>query len=218
MSTFFGHRCVNLLCEVQFSTFNKCVLHAGGSLSEYVVYDGSGLCKRRTIWLDRQKQRFLVPMQVNYFIYLFVLILHADLLILPFLKHSFASRFRRRWTQTFSKLCIVKVAVTVCILREIISERFRSGTQKLAVQFSHHIMSEISDLIALRPNEDLRSNPRAALWRWRNNGGTCTLLETAFSSCFLQKVSWVQIISICLYVLLKGTCSLTSRELFNTGE
>jgi len=104
MSTFFGHRCVNLLCEVQFSTFNKCVLHAGGSLSEYVVYDGSGLCKRRTIWLDRQKQRFLVPMQVNYFIYLFVLILHADLLILPFLKHSFASRFRRRWTQTFSKL------------------------------------------------------------------------------------------------------------------
>jgi len=26
------------------------------------------------------------------------------------------------------------------------------------------------------PNVDLWSNPRAALWRWRNNGGTWTLL------------------------------------------
>ena len=33
------------------------------------------------------------------------------------------------------------------------------------------------------------SNPRAALWDWRNIGGTWTLLETAFTSYFLRKVS-----------------------------
>ena len=35
------------------------------------------------------------------------------------------------------------------------------------------------------------SNQRAALRRWRNNGGTWTLLETAFTSYFLRKISWV---------------------------
>jgi len=39
-------------------------------------------------------------------------------------------------------------------------------------------------------HEDLYSNLRATLWRWRSNGGTWTLLETAFTSCFMQKV-WV---------------------------
>jgi len=34
-------------------------------------------------------------------------------------------------------------------------------------------------------------NPRAALWRWRNNCGTWTLPETALTSYFLRKVSWV---------------------------
>jgi len=38
-------------------------------------------------------------------------------------------------------------------------------------------------------NEDLWSNPRAALWRWNNNGGSWTLLETIVTSYFLQKVS-----------------------------
>jgi len=33
--------------------------------------------------------------------------------------------------------------------------------------------------------------PRTVLWRWRNNGGTCTLLEAAFTSYFLRTVSWV---------------------------
>jgi len=33
--------------------------------------------------------------------------------------------------------------------------------------------------------------PEAALWRWRNSGRTWTFLETAFTSYFLQKVSWV---------------------------
>jgi len=37
----------------------------------------------------------------------------------------------------------------------------------------------------------LKSNPRAALWRWRNNGSVWTLLETAFTSYFLRKLSWV---------------------------
>jgi len=41
------------------------------------------------------------------------------------------------------------------------------------------------------PNEDLQSNPRAAFWRWRNNVGAWTLLETAFTSYVLRKVSWV---------------------------
>jgi len=51
-------------------------------------------------------------------------------------------------------------------------------------------------------------NPRAALWRWRNNGCTWSLLETAFKSYFLRKVSWVnrQIIFRSLYVRLKGIC------------
>jgi len=30
-----------------------------------------------------------------------------------------------------------------------------------------------------------------ALWRWCNNGCTWTLLETAFTSYFLRKVTWV---------------------------
>jgi len=33
--------------------------------------------------------------------------------------------------------------------------------------------------------------PRVALWRWRNNGGTWTFLETVFTSYILRKVSWV---------------------------
>ena len=48
------------------------------------------------------------------------------------------------------------------------------------------------------PNEDLWNNlglyfdyPWGALWCWRNNIGTWTLLETAFTPYFLQKVSWV---------------------------
>ena len=32
--------------------------------------------------------------------------------------------------------------------------------------------------------------PVAALWRWRNKGGTWTLLETAFTSFFLWIVPW----------------------------
>jgi len=51
--------------------------------------------------------------------------------------------------------------------------------------------------LLLRPNEVLQSNPRGhcgypkvALRRWRNNGGTVTFLETAFTSYFLWKVSW----------------------------
>ena len=40
-----------------------------------------------------------------------------------------------------------------------------------------------------RPNEDLHRG--ATLWRWRNNDGTGTLPETAFTSYFLRKVSWV---------------------------
>jgi len=45
--------------------------------------------------------------------------------------------------------------------------------------------------IAPRASEDLQSKPMAGLWRWRNNGGTRTLLETAFTCYFLRKVSWV---------------------------
>ena len=36
--------------------------------------------------------------------------------------------------------------------------------------------------------------PAAALWRWRNKGGTWTLLETAFTSFFLWMVPWVWVI------------------------
>ena len=36
---------------------------------------------------------------------------------------------------------------------------------------------------------DNQSNLRAALWRWRNNGGTWSLPETAFASYFLRKLS-----------------------------
>jgi len=32
------------------------------------------------------------------------------------------------------------------------------------------------------------AHQRVALWRWRNNGGTWNLLETAFTSYFLRKV------------------------------
>ena len=35
-----------------------------------------------------------------------------------------------------------------------------------------------------------RISSRLVLWRWRNNGGTWTLLETAFTSYFLSKVSY----------------------------
>jgi len=45
------------------------------------------------------------------------------------------------------------------------------------------------------PNKNLQNNPRAALWRWRNIGGTWTLTERAFASYFLQKVSWITGIS-----------------------
>jgi len=38
-----------------------------------------------------------------------------------------------------------------------------------------------------RPNEDLESNPRATLWRWRNNGGTWGLQETAFTSTSCER-------------------------------
>jgi len=34
-----------------------------------------------------------------------------------------------------------------------------------------------------------QSNRRAALWRWRNNSGTWTLQETAFTLYFLRNVS-----------------------------
>jgi len=38
------------------------------------------------------------------------------------------------------------------------------------------------------PNEGLWSNLRAGLWCWNKNGGTWTLLETAFTSYFLRKI------------------------------
>jgi len=55
------------------------------------------------------------------------------------------------------------------------------------------------------PNKDLQSNPRAALWRLRNYGGTWTLLETVFYILFPAKgiVSYRQIISSRLNVRLK---------------
>jgi len=36
---------------------------------------------------------------------------------------------------------------------------------------------------------ELCGNPKAALRDWRNNSGTCTLLEIAFPSYVLQKLS-----------------------------
>ena len=33
--------------------------------------------------------------------------------------------------------------------------------------------------------------PRAALWRWRNKGGTWALLEAAFTSFLQRMVLWV---------------------------
>jgi len=68
-------------------------------------------------------------------------------------------------------------------------------------------------------NEDLWSYPRTALLRWRNNGGTWTL-GNSFYILFPAKgiISYGHIIYIRLYVRLKGTCSLASRTLSNTGE
>ena len=55
--------------------------------------------------------------------------------------------------------------------------------------------------------------------RWRNNGGTCTLLETAFTSYFPSKISYeFKANHFRLYVRFKGTCSLPSQALLNTGE
>ena len=69
------------------------------------------------------------------------------------------------------------------------------------------------------PNEELKSNPRAALRHKRNNGGTWTLLETDFTSYPAKGiVSCRKVISSCLYVHLNGTCSLAGRALLNTGE
>ena len=56
------------------------------------------------------------------------------------------------------------------------------------------------------PNEVLWGNPRAALWRWRKNGGTWTLLETGFTSYFLRKIWWVI-----------GKSFLVSLRSFKTG-
>jgi len=44
-----------------------------------------------------------------------------------------------------------------------------------------------------RPNRSsgIYPCPRAAISRWRNNGGAWTLLETAFTSYFLRVVSWI---------------------------
>ena len=70
------------------------------------------------------------------------------------------------------------------------------------------------------PNEDLQSNPRAALWRWRNNGATCTLLEAAFKSYFLEKVSWVignSFQAFSKFVWKEHADSIASRALLNTG-
>ena len=39
--------------------------------------------------------------------------------------------------------------------------------------------------------ETYKSNLEAVLWHWHNNGGTWTLLETGFTSYFLQNVSWL---------------------------
>jgi len=36
-----------------------------------------------------------------------------------------------------------------------------------------------------------KNNAKAALWCWHKNGSTWTLLETAFTSDFLGKVSWL---------------------------
>jgi len=63
------------------------------------------------------------------------------------------------------------------------------------------------------------SYSRAALWRWHNNGGTWTLLESFYILFPATSImSYRQIVSCRLYLLLKGTCSLASRTLLNTGE
>ena len=45
-----------------------------------------------------------------------------------------------------------------------------------------HTIDQGSQTLKLKllrgPNQDLWSNPRVALWRWHNSGGTWTLLET----------------------------------------
>jgi len=38
-----------------------------------------------------------------------------------------------------------------------------------------------------------KTNLRAALWCWRNNGGTWILLQTVFTSYFLWKVSYCKL-------------------------
>jgi len=87
--------------------------------------------------------------------------------------------------------------------------------------FISFTVANVSQTQLLRgPNEDFQSNPRAALWRWRNNGGTWLPEPNRFYIFFLAKgiMSYRQIISIRLYVRLKGTFSLASRALVNTGE
>jgi len=44
----------------------------------------------------------------------------------------------------------------------------------------------VTESLPYRVTESQRLGPR----RWRNNDGTWTLLETAFTSYFLRKVSW----------------------------
>jgi len=63
-----------------------------------------------------------------------------------------------------------------------------------------------------RPLQGSSPDPTAALWRWRNNGGTCT--SNSFYILFLVKgvVSYPQIISVRLYFCLKGTCTLAAQH------
>jgi len=61
---------------------------------------------------------------------------------------------------------------------------------KLGAFFTHK--EYLEKCSTLNQGLKLSSNPRTALWCWRNIGGTLIVQETAFISYFLQKVSWVR--------------------------
>jgi len=59
-----------------------------------------------------------------------------------------------------------------------------------------HLQQSLKLKLLRGPNEDILSNPRAALWRCCNNGDTWTLLGTAFPSYILRKVTGMSFLAV----------------------